>query len=65
VDSDNISKSLNDWEIFEFVSIHDKLSEFSFSAERWINNLEDTHEEFFVALALDALYGKVASTMTP
>lgn len=55
VDSDNISKSLNDWEILEFVSVHNELSEFSLGIVRWVNNLKNAHEQFLVSLGLDEL----------
>jgi len=55
VDSDDISESLDDWEVLEFVSVHDELSEFSLGIVRWVDDFKDAHEQLFVRLVLDEL----------
>jgi len=53
--SDDISESLNDWEVLEFVSVHDDLSVFSLGIVRWINNFKVAHEHFFGIVLGDEL----------
>lgn len=53
VDSDDVSESLDDWEILEFVGIDDNLSWFFMVG--WVNDLEDTLEKFLVVLGENEL----------
>lgn len=46
VDSNDISKSMNDWEVFELVGVHDHLSILVFTTKSWVNNLQDAHKHF-------------------
>lgn len=47
VDSDDISESLDDWEVFEFVGVHDNLGELSLGIVGWVNNFKGALEQFF------------------
>ena len=55
VDSDDISESLNDWEVLEFVSVHDNLSVFSLGIVGWINDFKVAHEHLFGIVLGDEL----------
>lgn len=55
VNSDNISESLNDWEVLEFVGVQDDLSEFSLGIVGWVNNFKGAHEQFFGVVFSDKL----------
>ena len=48
VDSDNISKSVDDWKIFESCSINNNGSVGTLLVESWINNLEGADESVTV-----------------
>jgi len=47
VDSDDISESLDDWEVLEFVGVHDNLGELSLGIVGWVNNFKGALEQFF------------------
>lgn len=53
--SDDISESLDDWKVLEFVGIHDNLGEFSFGIVGWVNNFKGAHEQFFLIVFSDKL----------
>jgi len=48
VDSDDVSESLDDWEVLEFVSIENNLC--WFLVVRWVDNFKDTLEEFIASV---------------
>lgn len=48
VNSDDISESMNDWEIFKFTGIDDNVSELVLSVKGWVNNLERADESLRV-----------------
>jgi len=53
VDSDDVSESLDDWEVLEFVSIENNLC--WFLHVRWVDNFKDTFEEFTFSVSLGEL----------
>lgn len=55
VDSDDISDSLNDWEVLEFVSVHDNLSVFSLGIVGWINDFKVAQEHLLFIVFGDEL----------
>jgi hypothetical protein len=48
VDSDDITNSVNDWEVLEFVGIDDNVGVGSRFVESWVNNLEGADESLGV-----------------
>ena len=48
VNSDDISESMNNWEIFEFAGINDNVSELVLGVKGWVNNLERADESLRV-----------------
>ena len=54
VDSDDISKSVDDWEILELVGIDDNISEGSGLVESWVNNLEGADESLRIDLVWES-----------
>ena len=48
VNSDDITESMNDWEIFEFAGIDDNVSELVLGVKGWVNNLERADESLRV-----------------
>ena len=44
VDSDNISESVDDWEVLELTSVDDDVSIGTLGVESWVNNLEGADE---------------------
>jgi len=55
MDSNEITESLDDWEVLEFVCFQNDLSEFTFFAVFWINDLNDALEFLLVSYLLDIL----------
>jgi hypothetical protein len=49
VNSDDVSESVDDWEVFEFVGIDDNWSILSLGVEGWVNNLEGADESIGVS----------------
>ena len=54
VDSDDISESVDDWEVLELVSIDDNVSVLSLGVESWVNNLEGADESLLVDLVWES-----------
>jgi hypothetical protein len=49
VDSNDVSESVDDWEVLEFVGIDDNRGILSLLVEGWVNNLEGADESVSVA----------------
>jgi len=48
VDSDDISESVDDWEVLELGSIDDNVGILSFLVESWVNNLQGADESLLI-----------------
>ena len=44
VDSDNVSESVDDWEVLKSVGPDDNVGEGTFLVKGWVNNLEGANE---------------------
>jgi hypothetical protein len=50
MDSDDISNSVDDWEVLELVTDNNDLSVFVFGVDSWVNNLKDAAESVVLNL---------------
>jgi hypothetical protein len=48
VDSNDVSESVDDWEVLEFAGIDDNVGIGTFLVESWVNNLEGANESLRV-----------------
>jgi hypothetical protein len=48
MDSDDVSKSVDDWEVLELVGIDDNVGIGTLGVEGWVNNLEGADESLGV-----------------
>jgi hypothetical protein len=54
MDSDDVSESVDDWEVLELVGIDDNGGILSLLMEGWVNNLEGADESVGVALVWES-----------
>lgn len=54
VDSDDISESVDDWEVLELAGIDDNVGVGSFLVKGWVNNLEGADESLRVDLVWES-----------